>query len=59
MITFENEGRGMFDFTDYEAGKIKVGLPVKMVFRIRNFDKPRGFIQYYWKARPVISKEEA
>jgi len=58
MITFENEGRGMFDFTDYEAGKIKVGLPVKMVFRIRNFDKPRGFIQYYWKAKPVISKEE-
>jgi 3-hydroxy-3-methylglutaryl CoA synthase len=58
MVTFENEGRGMFDFTDYEAGKIKVGLPVKMVFRIRNFDKPRGFIQYYWKAKPVISGEE-
>lgn len=59
MVTFENEGRNMFDFTDYEQGKIEVGLPVKMVFRIRNFDKPRGFTQYYWKAKPVISKEEA
>lgn len=59
MITFENGGRSMLDFTDYEQGKIEVGLPVKMVFRIRNFDKPRGFVQYYWKAKPVITGEEA
>ena len=59
MIVFENGGRSMLDFTDYEQGKIEVGLPVQMVFRIRNFDKPRGFIQYYWKAKPVITGEEA
>ncbi len=59
MITFENEGRAMFDFTDYELGKIEVGLPVKMVFRIRNVDKARNFTQYIWKAKPIIKREEA
>jgi 3-hydroxy-3-methylglutaryl CoA synthase len=59
MITFENGGRSMFDFTDYENGKVEVGLPVRMVFRIRNIDHQRGFTQYYWKAKPMIKQEEA
>ena len=59
MITFQNGGRSMFDFTDYEQGKIEVGLPVRMVFRIRNVDQQRGFTQYFWKAKPIIQKEEA
>ncbi|MBN1471042.1 MAG: OB-fold domain-containing protein [Syntrophaceae bacterium] len=58
MVVFDNGGRNIFDFTDYEQGKIAVGLPVRMVFRIRNFDKPRGFTQYFWKAKPVISGQE-
>ncbi|MBT4268881.1 MAG: 3-hydroxy-3-methylglutaryl CoA synthase [Deltaproteobacteria bacterium] len=59
MVTFENGGRGMFDFTDYETGKVEVGLPVRMVFRIRNIDSQRKFTQYFWKAKPVIKQEEA
>jgi 3-hydroxy-3-methylglutaryl CoA synthase len=59
MVTFENGGRGMFDFTDYENGKIAVGLPVRMVFRIRNKDLQRGFTQYFWKAKPIIKQKEA
>lgn len=58
MVTFENGGRGMFDFTDYEIGKVKVGLPVRMVFRIRNVDTQRRFTQYFWKAKPVLNQEE-
>ena len=42
-----------------KPGKIEVGLPVRMVFRIRNVDKQRNFTQYYWKAKPVIKKKEA
>jgi len=53
MVEFDNGGRGMFDFTDYEQGKIEVGLPVRMVFRIKNIDRARNFTQYYWKAKPV------
>lgn len=59
MVEFENGGRSMFDFTDYDVGQIDVGLPVKMVFRIRNIDKERGFTQYIWKAKPILKKEEA
>jgi len=59
MVVFENGGRGMFDFTDYENGKVEVGLTIRMVFRIRNVDHQRGFTQYYWKAKPMIKQEEA
>ncbi len=59
MITFDNGGRSMFDITDYENGKVEVGLPVKMVFRVRNYDKQRGFTQYIWKAKPIMTTEEA
>lgn len=59
MVVFENDARGFFDFTDYETGKIEVGLPVRMVFRIKNVDKARGFNQYYWKAKPIIEVKEA
>lgn len=59
MITFDNGGRGMFDFTDYDMGKIDTGMPVEMVFRVRNIDKTRNFTQYSWKAKPIIKQEEA
>ncbi len=58
MITFADGGRGMFDFTDYENGKIEVGQTVRMVFRIKVIDQARNFIQYYWKAKPIINSEE-
>ncbi len=57
MVTFENEGRGMFDFTDYEIGKIDVGLPVRMVFRIKNSDYHLNFHNYFWKGTPKVNNE--
>ncbi len=55
MVEFENGAKSLFDFTDNETGLIDVGTPVKMVFRIRNIDKERGFTQYIWKAKPIVS----
>ncbi len=54
MIQFEGGGRFMADFTDCEIDGLKVGLPVKMVFRKRAEDKERGFVNYFWKAVPVF-----
>jgi NAD(P)-dependent dehydrogenase (short-subunit alcohol dehydrogenase family)/uncharacterized OB-fold protein/putative sterol carrier protein len=53
MVQFEGGGRFMADFTDCKLEDIKVGLPVKMEFRLRTQDEERGFVNYFWKAVPV------
>ena len=53
MITFANGGRFMTDFTDVDVGDVDVGKAVRMVFRIKSFDRSRGFVRYFWKAVPV------
>ena len=53
MIVFDKGGRFMTDFSDVAVGEIEVGMPVKMVFRIKGLDERRGFVRYFWKAVPV------
>jgi len=53
MITFADGGRFMADITDVEQGQIDSGTPVRMVFRIKDFDEKRGFRRYFWKAVPA------
>jgi len=53
MVTFAEGGRMMVDFTDAEPGKVEVGLPMRMVFRIKEQDAARGFTRYFWKATPA------
>jgi 3-hydroxy-3-methylglutaryl CoA synthase len=56
MIEFEEGGRVMIDFTDIDADALKVGQPMRMVFRIKDIDTTRGFRRYYWKATPRSGK---
>ena len=53
MIEFDGGGRMMADFTDIDDGKVDVGTPMRMVFRIKDVDAARGFVRYFWKAAPV------
>jgi hydroxymethylglutaryl-CoA synthase len=53
MIQFAGGGRMMSDFTDVDEGKVDVGTPMRMTFRIKDVDAARGFVRYYWKAAPV------
>ena len=53
MIVFDNGGRFMADITDVEPGDIDVGTRLKMMFRIKEFDRSRGFVRYFWKGVPV------
>jgi uncharacterized OB-fold protein len=57
MVQFEGGGRMMADFTDCVQDDIAVGMPVKMVFRKHSQDPERGFTGYFWKAAPILSKE--
>lgn len=52
MIRFEGGGRLYSDFTDI-AGPVEVGMPMRMVFRVKDRDPVRGFVRYFWKAAPV------
>jgi 3-hydroxy-3-methylglutaryl CoA synthase len=52
MIVFHEGGRLMADMTDVDAGDVAVGMPVRMVFRIKTYDAERGFTAYFWKAAP-------
>jgi 3-hydroxy-3-methylglutaryl CoA synthase/NAD(P)-dependent dehydrogenase (short-subunit alcohol dehydrogenase family)/putative sterol carrier protein len=53
MVQFDEGGRFMPDFTDCELGDLRVGMPVKMVFRRRLIDEQKGFSSYFWKAVPL------
>lgn len=59
MVTFEDGGRFMTDFTDVEVGTVDSGMDVTMVFRIKDFDKKRGNRKYFWKAVPIVSAQAA
>jgi uncharacterized OB-fold protein len=53
MVQFDGGGRMLMDFSEIDAASIDVGLPVRMVFRIKDADPLRGFVRYFWKAVPV------
>lgn len=53
MIQFEEGGRLMADFTDIGPDmELEVGMPMKLMFRVKDYDRNRGFRRYFWKATP-------
>jgi len=55
MIQFAEGGRWMMDFTDVDESDLEVGLAMKMMFRIKDFDTQRGYRRYFWKAAPAAT----
>lgn len=55
MIVFEGGGRYMLDFSDIDEGQLEVGIPMRMAFRIKEYDERRGFTKYFWKAIPAFA----
>jgi len=52
MIGFSGGGRFLVEFTDCEPEDIMTDVPVRMAFRVKDFDGLRGFRRYFWKAVP-------
>ena len=52
-IDFEDGARVLMEFADADREELAVGLPVRMVYRIKDLDGARGFRRYFWKATPV------
>jgi hydroxymethylglutaryl-CoA synthase len=52
-IDFDGGGRVLMEFADTDRDELSVGLPLRMVYRIKDLDAARGFRRYFWKATPV------
>jgi 3-hydroxy-3-methylglutaryl CoA synthase len=53
MIAFDEGGRIFMDITDVEPGEIDAATPVRLAFRVKEWDEARGFTRYFWKAVPL------
>ncbi len=52
-IDFEGGGRVLMEFADTDPDELRVGLPLRMVYRVKDFDRLRGYRRYFWKATPL------
>lgn len=57
MVVFKEGGRLMSDITDVDVGGVEVGMSMRMMFRIKEFDDQRGFTRYFWKAAPDFTND--
>jgi 3-hydroxy-3-methylglutaryl CoA synthase len=53
FVQFDNGARLLMETVDAPSGAVDVGVPLRMVFRIKERDNIRGFNRYFWKATPV------
>ncbi len=51
-VGIEGGGNVFVEFSDTDPGELEVGTPVRFIFRIKDFDRVRGFRRYFWKATP-------
>lgn len=51
-VDFEGGGAAFMEMSGFAPGEAKVGAEVEMAFRIKDFDRVRGFHRYFWKAVP-------
>ena len=64
LVDIAGGGRLMMDFTDPDAATLRIGDPVRFVFRVKDIDSATGFRRYFWKAvtaqtAPVQERQEA
>lgn len=52
MIEFEEGAKFMMQFANCDPEKVEVGLPMEMIFRIKQVDRERNLRNYFWKAAP-------
>ena len=58
FVQFDNGARVSMEMVDAGSGGLEVGMPMRNVFRIKEIDRQRGYRRYFWKATPVVIKED-
>lgn len=52
IVDFDEGGRMVCEFSDYDPKKLYVDMPVEMTFR--KLSRGNGMNNYFWKAKPVV-----
>jgi uncharacterized OB-fold protein len=52
-VHFPGGANVMMEFSDFLPGELQAGMPVRMSFRIKDFDTRRNFRRYFWKPTPT------
>jgi len=55
FVQFDIGARLLMEIVDVGPEGLDVGTPLRMVHRIKEPDKQRGFNRYFWKATPVAT----
>jgi 3-hydroxy-3-methylglutaryl CoA synthase len=53
FVQFDVGARLLMEITDVGTSGLEVGTPLKIVHRIKDIDKARGYPRYFWKATPT------
>ncbi|MEO8296442.1 MAG: 3-oxoacyl-[acyl-carrier-protein] synthase III C-terminal domain-containing protein [Burkholderiales bacterium] len=53
FVQFNNGARLLMEMVDVGSAGLDVGTPLRIVFRIKDLDKARGYPRYFWKATPL------
>lgn len=53
FVQFKNGARVLMEMVDVGPAGVGVGAPLRMVFRIKEKDRQRGYNRYFWKATPI------
>lgn len=59
FVQFDNGARLLMEVVDAKPEQIVEGTPLRMVYRIKERDRQRGFNRYFWKATPINGGSEA
>lgn len=55
-VQFAEGGKVTMEMTDDEVGAIKIGMDLRMVYRVKDYDFVRGYRRYFWKAAPALTR---
>ena len=55
FVQFDNGARVLMEMVDVGPEGVARGQALKMVFRIKERDRPRGYARYFWKATPATA----
>lgn len=56
LVNFKSGVRLLMEYVDVDPDNLKVGAPLRMVYRIKSIDNDRHNSRYFWKAVPMASK---
>lgn len=56
FVQFDNGARVLMESVDVGPAGLEVGMPLRVVFRIKDVDKARGYPRYFWKTTPLAAQ---